>query len=205
MELTQKIGKLIVFNVVMMIVLLIALLFFIQRGQEGTGSIEELAGQALLEKNIRELYTEATDKPYFETHPEELQLTDIKFADFMFIKIDGQGNAAENTAKEFVKGENVTFSFSLYDYMNPKVADYKYVYGIKVWVETTDSDGNKVDSLTGLAVDTADYTHVKGRNMRFNIILDPDDVKPGMYKVTVTAFDAISRSESIYEEGFMIV
>ena len=60
--------KILILNVIALVILLVLLLFFIQKGsqKEDTGSIEKLAEQALMEENIKELYTEATkEKPYF--------------------------------------------------------------------------------------------------------------------------------------------
>jgi hypothetical protein len=203
MEMTRKTGIVLVINIVLMISLLIALLFLVQKGAVRTESIEELAGQALLEKNARELYTEATaENPYFIGHPEELALTEIKIADFRFTDIKG----LENTQKEYGSGEDIPISLSVYDYMNPKVADHNYVYGIKIWAETVDTDGNNIKSLSGLAVDTAAHNLVKGMKVPFNILLTPDSsVKPGKYKVKITAFDTISKIQAVQEEEFTII
>jgi Tfp pilus assembly protein PilZ len=206
METTQKTGILLIFNIVLLAALLITLLYLIQKGaEEKTGSIEELAQKALLEKNTKELYSEAAEKPYFETHPEELAITEIKIDDFRFVSVEN-GNVIENTKKEYNLGENITLSLSVYDYMNPKSADYQYVYGIKIWAETTDSNGNIIASLSGIAVDTANYNPVKGMKIPYNIMLIPDNtVKPGKYKVKITAFDVISKIENIHEEEFTII
>jgi Tfp pilus assembly protein PilZ len=178
----------------------------VQKGAEGkTNTIEELAQKALLEKNAKELYAEAAEKPYFETHPEELAITEIKISNFRFVRLD-KGDVIENTKKEYNLGENVTFALSVYDYMNPKVAEYKYVYGIKIWAEVTDSGGNKIISMSGIGVDTANYNLAKNMKLRFNMIMTPDEsVKPGKYKVKITAFDTIPKIEKTYEEEFTII
>jgi hypothetical protein len=202
MPITKKTGIVLVINIVLLISLLIALLFLLQKGAVKTESIEELAEKALLEKNARDLYTEATETYYFETHPEELTITSIKMSDVKFMESDG----TENAAKEYNAGDDIPISLSVYDYVNPKADDYEYIYGIQIWVETADSDGNKVASMSGLAVDTTNYNPAKGMKIPFNIMITPDEsVKPGNYKVNITAFDMISNLEAVKEEEFTII
>ncbi|MBW2992278.1 hypothetical protein KY345_03610 [Candidatus Woesearchaeota archaeon] len=203
MALREKIGKLLVINVVVLIVLLILLLFFIQRGGEKE-SIEDLAERALIEKNIRELYEEATRKPYYEDHPEELEITEIKFRNFRFTKLSGD-NKIENPEKEFSQGEPITFSFQVYDYMNPKVEENYYVYGVKILGETRDSEGDVVKSLTAQMADIASHYGIKGLPLIFNMEMIPDSsVAPGEYTLKLSAFDKISGIEQTLEESFTI-
>jgi hypothetical protein len=203
MQITRKTGIILVINIVLMIALLIALLFLVQKNTVKTESIESLAEKALLEKNARDLYAEATaEEPYFMTHPEELAVKEIKIESVKFMNND----AAENTAKQYSAGDNIIISLSVSDYMDPKVAELQHVYGIKIWAETKDEAGNIVNSMSGIAVDTADYNPAKGIKLPFNILLTADSaVKPGKYKIKITALDIISKLQATEEDEFTII
>ena len=203
----QKITKIITANGIILFALLLALLFFIQKGEQNeANTIEELAQKALLENNIREVYGEATTKPYYETHPEELEITEIKYENFMFTKSAGTGEITANAEKEFRQGEEITFAFDVYDYMDPKTEENKYVYGIKADAETVDSEGNIVNSLTQAMADSANYHQAKDLIISFSMGMMPDQsVAAGDYTLKITITDKISGKTAQIEERFKII
>lgn len=207
MNLIEKFGRVLIINIVILVILLVTLLFFIQKqGAQEEERITELAEQALLEKNIQEVYKEVAEKPYFADHPEELERSELKFDNFIFTKgFDEFGTPIPNPDKEFAQGELITFSFDIYDYMNPKVEHAYYVYGMKIWAETRDSEGNIVSSLTQQLADIADHHERKDLIISFNMDMTPDPtVKPGIYTLKITAWDRILGENQIMEEEFKI-
>jgi len=201
------IGKLIIINIVVLVILLILLLFFIQGGCERKQNIEELAARALLQQNIKGVYEEAAEKPYFAKHPEELTIKELKIQNLRFTKgIGADEKPIPNPTKEFTKGQQITFSFDVSNFMDPKVAENKYVFGMKIWAETKDSKGEIVKSMTYLMADMADYLDRKGKTLSFNMGLVPDSsVAAGEYNMKLIAWDRISGLNTTVEERFRII
>jgi len=199
------IGKLIIINIVVLVVLLILLLFFIQGGCERKQNIEELAARALLQQNIKGVYEEAAEKPYFAKHPEELAVKELKIENLRFTKIGADSKPVNNPGKQYTYGEDVTFSFDITNYMNPKAYENYYVYGIRVWTETRDSEGNIIPQFTRLMADMANHHETKGKTLSFNMgFVTGNLLEKGRYTLKIIANDMISGINNTKEEAFTV-
>lgn len=196
--------KIIIGGILVVLVLIVSSIFLFSGSGERKQirTIEELAQEALIERNIGELYTEATrEKPYFEKHPEELKVSELKIENFEFTK-----NRSENIERSYSKGEEITFSFDIIDYMNPKVKEDYYIFGIEVYTETKDSTGNIVKSLSQKMIDLSNHYDEKGINLLLNLEMNPDSsVSKGEYTLEIRAIDKISNIEKTFNTEFEII